>query len=118
LAAISAFDVGQAIVVIDGHVVALEDVEGTDALLARVARLRVERRIRAPAGRGVLIKAPKAGQDLRFDMPTLGPQTIEGVKRAQLAGIAVTAGQTLIAEPEIAVERADRAGLFVIGLPP
>ena len=65
LAALGPFDIGQAAVVIDGHVVAVEDIEGTDALLARVARLREEGRIRAAAGRGVLVKAPKTGQDLR-----------------------------------------------------
>jgi DUF1009 family protein len=116
LVAIGAFDVGQAAVVIDGHVVALEDIEGTDALLARVARLRMEGRIRSPAGRGVLVKTPKSGQDLRIDMPALGPQTVAGVEQAQLAGIAVIARQTLLAEPEAVVAAADRAGLFVIGL--
>lgn len=117
LSAISNFDVGQAAVVIDGHVVALEDIGGTDALLARVARLRAERRLRAPTGHGVLVKAPKSGQDLRFDMPALGPQTIAGAAKAQLAGIAVVAGETLLAEPETVVAAADRAGLFVTGLP-
>ena len=57
---------------------AVEDIEGTDGLLARVARLRDEGRIRAKAGRGVLVKAPKSGQDLRFDLPTIGPRTVEG----------------------------------------
>jgi DUF1009 family protein len=117
LLAISDFDVGQAAVVIDGHVVALEDIEGTDALLARIARLRAERRIRTPTGRGVLVKAPKFRQDLRFDMPTLGPQTIAGAEKAQLAGIAVVAGQTLVAEPQAVVTAAERAGLFVVGVP-
>jgi DUF1009 family protein len=117
LIAMSAFDIGQAAVVIDNHVVAIEDIEGTDALLARVARLRTEQRIRAPAGRGVLVKTPKAGQDLRFDLPALGPRTIDGVVKAELGGVAVVAGQTLLAEPEAVVAAADRAGLFVIGLP-
>ena len=117
LSAISDFDVGQAAVVIDGHVVALEDIEGTDALLMRIARLRAERRIRAPAGRGVLVKAPKSRQDLRFDMPALGPQTIAGAAKAQLAGIAVVAGQTLIAEPQAVVAAAELAGLFIVGVP-
>jgi DUF1009 family protein len=117
LLAISAFDVGQASVVIDGHIVALEDIEGTDALLARVARLRDEGKLRAPVGHGVLVKVPKTGQDLRFDMPTLGPRTIEGTERAGLAGVAVIAGQTLIAEPDAVVSAADRAGLFLLGLP-
>jgi hypothetical protein len=117
LAALSPFDVGQAAIVIDEHVVALEDVEGTDALLQRVARLRESRRIRAPAGRGVLVKAPKAGQELRLDMPALGPRTVAGAQDAQLAGIAVVAGQTLLAEAEAVIAAADRAGLFVVGVP-
>src|ERR1700712_2648239 len=75
LRALSPFDIGQAAVVIDSHVVAVEDIEGTDGLLARVARLRDEGRIRAKPGRGVLVKAPKSGQDLRFDLPTIGPRT-------------------------------------------
>src|SRR3954469_9560176 len=91
LRALSPFDIGQAAIVVDGHVLGVEDIEGTDGLLARVARLRAERRIRAKAGRGVLVKALKSGQDLRFDLPTLGPRTIEGTAAAQLAGIAIVA---------------------------
>jgi DUF1009 family protein len=117
LRALSPFDIGQAAIVIDGHVLGVEDIEGTDGLLARVSRLRKEGRIRAKAGRGVLVKAPKSGQDLRFDLPTLGARTIEGAAAAQLAGIAVIAGNTLVAEPQTMVEAADKAGLFVVGLP-
>jgi DUF1009 family protein len=117
LRALSPFDIGQATVVIDGHVVGVEDIEGTDGLLARVARLRGENRIRAKAGRGVLVKAPKSGQDLRFDLPTLGPQTIARAIAAQLAGIAIVAGNTIVAEPQAMIAAADGAGLFVTGLP-
>ena len=80
LRALSPFDIGQAAIVIDGHVVGVEDIEGTDGLLARVARLRGAGRIRAKAPRGVLVKAPKSGQDLRFDLPTIGPRTVEGAR--------------------------------------
>ncbi len=117
LRALSPFDTGQAVVVIDGHVVAVEDIEGTDALLLRVARLRQEGRIRARPGRGVLVKAPKTIQDLRFDLPALGVRTVEGVAAAQLAGIAIVAGQTILAEPQALVEAADKAGTFVVGMP-
>jgi DUF1009 family protein len=117
LRALSPFDIGQATVVIDGHVVGVEDIEGTDGLLARVARLRGENRIRAKAGRGVLVKAPKSGQDLRFDLPTLGPQTIARAIAAELAGIAIVAGNTIVAEPQEMIAAADGAGLFVTGLP-
>jgi DUF1009 family protein len=117
LRALSPFDIGQAAIVIDGHVVAVEDIEGTDGLLARVARLRGEGRIRARSGRGVLVKAPKSGQDLRFDLPTVGPRTVEGAVRAKLAGIAIVAGNTVVVEPQAVIEAADAAGLFVTGLP-
>lgn len=117
LAALGPFDIGQAAVVIDGHVVAVEDIEGTDGLLARVARLREEGRIRARSGRGVLVKMPKSSQDLRYDLPTVGPRTVEGAEKAGLAGIAVAAANTLAAEPQAMVEAADKCGLFVTGIP-
>ncbi|MBR1149990.1 LpxI family protein [Bradyrhizobium sp. JYMT SZCCT0428] len=117
LRALSPFDIGQAVVVIDGHVVAVEDIEGTDGLLARVARLRSEGRIRASTGRGVLVKAPKTSQDLRFDLPTVGRTTVEGAAKAGLAGIAIIAGQTIAADAQAMIEAADSAGLFIQGLP-
>src|SRR6476660_8197482 len=107
LRALGPFDIGQAVVVIDGHVVAVEDIEGTDGLLARVARLRSEGRIRAKMGRGVLVKAPKSGQDLRFALPTIGAKTIAGVANASLAGMAVIAGNTIAAESQAMIEAAD-----------
>ena len=116
LRALSPFDIGQAAVVIGGHVVGVEDIEGTDGLLARVTRLRVEGRIRTKLGHGVLVKAPKSGQDLRFDLPTLGPRTIEGVAAAGLAGIAIVAGNTIVAEPQQMIAGADAAKIFVTGL--
>lgn len=117
LHALGPFDVGQAAVVIEGHVVGIEDIEGTDGLLARVARLRLEGRIRAKTARGVLVKTPKSGQDLRYDLPTIGPKTIEGAAKARLAGIASAAGSTILVEPQTMIEAADAASLFVTGLP-
>jgi DUF1009 family protein len=117
LAALSPFDIGQAVVVIDGNVVGVEAIEGTDGLLIRIARLREQGRIRAEGQRGVLVKAPKSGQDLRYDLPTVGPRTVEEAVKARLAGIAVVAGNTLVAEPQAVIEAADAAGLFVTGLP-
>lgn len=117
LNALSPFDIGQAVIVIDGHVVGIEGIEGTDALLARVTQLRAQGRIRAKEGKGVLVKAPKRGQDLRFDLPTLGSRTIEGAAAAKLAGVAIVAGNTIVADPQRMMEVADAAGLFVTGLP-
>ncbi|MBU6457140.1 MAG: UDP-2,3-diacylglucosamine diphosphatase LpxI [Bradyrhizobium sp.] len=116
LSALGPYDVGQAVIVIDGHVIGVEDIEGTDGLLARVARLRSEGRIRAETRRGVLVKAPKRGQDLRFDLPTVGVRTVEGASGAGLAGIAIAAGNAIVAEPQAMIEAADAAGVFVIGL--
>jgi len=116
LRALSPFDIGQAVVVIDGHVVGVEDIEGTDGLLARIARLRAQGRIRAAVKRGVLVKAPKHGQDVRFDLPTIGATTIDGVRDAGLAGIAVVAGATQIVDPQAVIAAADAAGLFVMGV--
>jgi hypothetical protein len=117
LRALSPFDIGQAVVVIDGHVVAVEDIEGTDGLLARMTRLREQGHIRDSAGRGVLVKAPKAGQDLRYDLPAIGPRTVEGAAKAGLAGLAAIAGNTIVAEPQAMIVAADAAGLFVTGVP-
>ena len=117
LRALGPFDIGQAAVVIDGHVVGVEGIEGTDELLARIAALRAASRIRARKGRGVLVKAPKSKQDLRFDLPTIGPRTVEGAAAAGLAGVAVVAGNTVVADAQAMIEAADTAGLFVTGQP-
>jgi DUF1009 family protein len=63
----------------------------------------------------VLVKAPKSGQDLRFDLPTIGARTIDGAREAGLAGVAVAAGATQIVDPQGVIAAADRAGLFVTG---
>ena len=115
LRALSPFDIGQAVVVIDRHVVGVEGIEGTDGLLTRIAQLRSEGRLRKKPGRGVLVKGPKLGQDTRLDLPTVGPRTIDGAARAQLAGIAVTSGQAVVAEAQAMIDAANRAGLFILG---
>jgi DUF1009 family protein len=117
LAAQSPFDVGQAVVVANRYVLAVEAAEGTDRMLARVAELREAGRIKISRGVGVLVKAPKIGQDRRFDMPTIGPQTVDGVARAGLAGLAVLAGGVIVAEPQEVARRAEAAGVFAVGLP-
>ena len=116
LSAIGPFDVGQAAVVADNYVLAVEAAEGTDRMLARIAELRSEGRVRSAVGTGVLVKAPKPAQDRRFDLPAIGPSTVAGAVRAGLAGIAVMAGAAIIAEPTEVGAAADRAGIFVIGI--
>lgn len=110
------FDVGQAVVVAENRILAIEAADGTDAMLAHVAELRRNGRIRTPPGTGVLVKAPKPGQNRRIDLPSIGPRTVEGAARAGLAGIAVLAGSTVVAEAERMPAAADSAGLFVVGI--
>ncbi len=115
LTAMSPFDVGQAAVVAKGRVLALEAAEGTDGMLRRVIALREEGRIGLPRGVGVLVKAPKRRQDRRFDLPSIGPDTVENAAKAGLAGVAIVAGGTIVAEPQRLIAAADTHGLFVLG---
>ena len=116
LHAVGMFDIGQAAVVADNHVLAVEGIEGTDLLLARVAELRRIGRIRTQTGVGVIVKAPKRGQDVRYDLPSIGPRMVEGAIAAGLDGIAILAGGGIVAEAERIVALADQAGIFVVGV--
>jgi UDP-2,3-diacylglucosamine hydrolase len=110
------FDIGQAVVIANNHVLAVEAAEGTDNMLARIADLRRQGRVTVAPGVGVLVKAPKPGQDRRFDLPSIGPRTIEGVAHAGLAGVAVAAGSTIVAEAAQVTAAADRAKIFFVGV--
>ncbi|POF30169.1 LpxI family protein [Roseibium marinum] len=109
-------DIGQAAIAVGGRVVALEGAEGTDAMLERCAELKRIGRVRAKGRAGVLVKTAKPNQDLRVDLPTVGPRTIDLALAAGLAGIAVEAHGALIAERDETLRKADTAGLFLIGL--
>jgi len=113
--ALGKLDVGQGAVSVGGRIVALEGVEGTDAMLARVAALRGEGRI-SPRRKGVLVKLCKPQQDIRADLPTIGIETVENAKKAGLAGIAVEAGRALVLDREAMLKAADEAGIFVCGI--
>ena len=116
LTATGPFDIGQAAVVAENHVLAVEAAEGTDAMLGRIADLRAAGRIAAPSGTGVLVKAPKPQQDRRFDLPAIGPRTVDETARAGLAGIAVVAGGSIVAQPAALATAADKAKIFVVGI--
>lgn len=115
--AIGPFDVGQGAVIRDGFVVAVEAAEGTDAMLRRsapiIARLQGEDLNAARERAGVLLKRPKPGQELRVDLPTIGVQTVELVREAGLAGIAIAAGRSLVLHHEATIEAANEAGIFI-----
>lgn len=116
--ALGTFDIGQAAVVCDGLVLAVEAAEGTDAMIARVATLSENIRGTSKKPRGALIKAPKATQDGRTDLPVIGVQTVENASAAGLAGIAVQAAGALIVNRTAVIETADKAGLFLFGFAP
>ncbi|KXG86673.1 LpxI family protein [Agrobacterium bohemicum] len=113
--ALGALDVGQGSVSVGGRLVALEGVEGTDGMLSRVASLRAEGRI-SSRRKGVLVKLCKPQQDIRADLPTIGPSTVENAAKAGLAGIAIEAGRAFILDGESMLRIADDAGLFVCGI--
>jgi DUF1009 family protein len=117
LEALSAFDIGQAAVLAGRRVLAIEGPEGTDRMLRRVRRLRGARFAR-PARKegGVLVKAAKRGQDLRVDMPTIGPRTVVEAAKAGLSGIAIGAGSSLLLDQTDALRAADELGLFLVSV--
>lgn len=110
-------DIGQGAVSVGGRVVALEGLEGTDAMLERVAGLRASRRLSSRYA-GVLVKLCKPEQDERADLPSIGVQTVLKAHAAGLAGIAVEAGRALVLERERVLAEADRLGVFVTGITP
>jgi DUF1009 family protein len=112
-ALIGGADIGQAAVVAGGLCLGLETVQGTDALLRFVAA--TPERLRREGARGALYKGPKPGQDLRADLPAIGPETVARAAEARLAGVAVAAGRTLVFGLEETRRAADEAGLFLWG---
>lgn len=110
-------DIGQACVIVGSRAVAVEGVEGTDSMLARVAEMRKIGRLPQRRG-GVLVKAVKPGQDERADLPAIGPATIMSVHEAGLLGIGVEAGKTLIIDIEQTRQLANQHGVFIYGFDP
>jgi DUF1009 family protein len=108
--ALGVVDVGQAVVVQEGMVLAVEAIEGTDMVLSRAAAVKKEGK--AP----VMVKVLKPGQDMRVDLPAIGLLTIEQLKKYGMGGIAVEAGGILLIEREAVIQMADREGIFIIGV--
>jgi DUF1009 family protein len=109
---IGAADVGQGCVVQQGLVLAVEAIEGTDAMLARAGTLRRE----GPGG--VFVKVMKPSQDRRADLPTIGPDTVAAAAAAGLRGIAIQADGTIVIDRAATLAAAEAAGLFVLALDP
>lgn len=102
-------DIGQAIVVREKDVIAVEAIEGTDLMIERTAQL-------CPGGGWMLIKLAKPNQDMRFDVPTIGPNTIEKLVRHKAGALVIEAGKTLIVEREKTIALANKAKLPLIGV--
>ena len=113
LTTLSPYDMGQATVVSGQRVLAIEGPEGTDRMLKRVRGINQVHFFRKKRNGGVLIKTAKMGQDLRVDMPTIGPRTVIEAARAGLGGIAVGAGSTIVLDRSETLSRAERLGLFL-----
>jgi DUF1009 family protein len=100
-------DIGQSIAVKEKEVIAVEAIEGTDRMIERAGRL-------CRHGGWTLIKVAKPNQDPRFDVPTIGPDTIENLNRHGAKTLVVEAGKTLVIDRDKLIERADRLGIVVI----
>jgi UDP-2,3-diacylglucosamine hydrolase len=105
--AIAGLDIGQTIAVKSAAIVAVEGMEGTDAVIARAAQL---------AGKGVrIVKVAKPNQDMRFDVPVVGVSTIEAMKAAGATALSVDTGKTLMIDGDAIVKAADDAGICIVG---
>ena len=105
--AVAGLDIGQTIVVKDAAVVAVEAMEGTDAVIARAGSL---------AGRGTrVVKVAKPGQDMRFDVPVVGLSTVHAMRAAGASALSIDAGKTLVFDLQPFIEAADEAGIAVVG---
>ncbi|HEY5047142.1 MAG TPA: UDP-2,3-diacylglucosamine diphosphatase LpxI [Rhizomicrobium sp.] len=115
---LGALDVGQAVAVCGGLVLAVEAAEGTDAMLERIPALADNIRGTPAAPRGVLVKALKPVQDRKTDLPVIGVDTVRNVSVAGLRGIAIEAGNALMIDEAAMKEAANAAGVFVMGFSP
>jgi len=109
--ALAGLDVGQSVAVCDGACVAVEAMEGTDAMLARAASLVNRRPLR-------LVKVSRRRGHLMFDVPVAGPGTIEAMQNAGATALAVDAGQTLLLDREAMLARANELGIAIAGYEP
>ena len=105
---IGRLDIGQCVVIKDRVVVAVEAVEGTDAAIKRGGEL-------AKDG-AVVVKRSKPQQDLRFDLPAVGPRTIDVMQSVKASVLALEAGKTVLLDREVMLDKAQQAGIAVVGI--
>ncbi|MEO0964086.1 MAG: UDP-2,3-diacylglucosamine diphosphatase LpxI [Planctomycetota bacterium] len=109
LMSMNALEVGQALALKGGDVLAVEAVEGTDAMIERAGRL-------CRAGGWTLVKGPGPGKDMRFDVPTVGVATIERLAAAGGKALVLIAGRVIVADKPAVVAAAEKAGVVVVGV--
>lgn len=102
-------DMGQGAIISQGKIIALEEKDGTDAMIARVGEMNL-------TGGGVLVKVVKPAQERRVDLPTIGVDTVLAMSKAKLNGIGIEAGGAIIVDRESVINAANNAGLFIFGL--
>ena len=107
--ALTGFDVGQTVVICESACIAVEAMEGTDAVIERAATLSNGRRM-------TVVKAAKPAQDMRFDVPVVGPTTIKKMQRANATALAVEAGKTLLLDRDELSASAEQAGITIVGV--
>lgn len=100
-------DIGQSIAVKETEVIAVEAIEGTDRMIERAGQL-------VPRGGWTLVKAAKPEQDMRFDVPTVGPETIANLARNGAKMLVIEAGKTVIIDRDATIAAADRAGMVIL----
>ena len=105
---IGRLDIGQCVVIKDRVVVAVEAVEGTDGAIKRGGDLA--------KGGAVVVKRSKPQQDLRFDLPAVGPRTIEVMASVKASVLAIEAGRTILLDREIMLEKAKSARIAIVGI--
>jgi len=109
-------DIGQAAVAVGGRVVAVEGIEGTDGMLERTASMRASGKLYENGRFGVLVKTMKPGQEMRVDLPAIGPETIDRLAEAGLRGVAIEAGCSFILEREKTLRLAKFHDIFIYGI--
>ena len=109
LSRLNELDIGQALAVKERDVIAVEAIEGTDAMIERAGTL-------CRSGGWVLVKGAGPSKDLRFDVPTVGQRTIENLHQAGGHCLAVTAGRVILADKPKVIETADRLGVSIVGM--
>lgn len=110
---LSKFDIGQSVVINNGYVLAIEGPEGTDETIKRSLHLSKKYKLK---NKSILVKFPKANQDLRIDLPTIGFDTIKNCIKANIKGIAVKRSQNIILDKDKIINLVKKNNFFIISI--